>query len=149
MRPALLQLHVRPDQTGYVGRIGDLLADAAQCPGCDAMAILRDDAPVGFYRIEPNARSVTGRDIDAAALGLRSFFIDARWQGRGLASQALRAMFTDLTRRHPQACRLVLAVSCRNEAAMRLYLRHGFIDGGRLYHGGSSGPQHLLWRPLP
>lgn len=149
LRTALMNLRVHPEQTGYVGRISDLLADAAQCPACEPMAILCGDSPVGYYRIEPNARSVTGHDFELPALGLRSFFIDAGWQGRGLASQALQAMVTDLVKRHPQARRLVLTVNCRNKVAVRLYLRHGFIDDGQLYHGGPSGPQHLLWRPLP
>ena len=149
LHPALLHLRVHPEQASFVGRISDLLADAAQCPACKPMAILCGDTPVGYYRIEPNARGVAGHDFGEPALGLRSFFIDAGWQGRGLASQALQAMFADLAHHHPQARRLVLTVNCRNEVAVHLYLRHGFIDDGRLYHGGPSGPQHLLWRPLP
>ena len=149
LRPALLRLSVHPAQRGYVGKIADLLADAAQCPASESMAILCDDAPVGYYRIEPNARSVAGHDLDAPALGLRSFFIDAAWQGRGLARQALHSMFADLAQRHPQARLLALTVNCMNHAARHLYLSAGFVDSGELYHGGRSGPQHLLWRPLP
>lgn len=149
LRPALLRLRVHPAQRDYVGAIADLLADAAQCPASEPMAILRGGAPVGYYRIEPNARGVAGRNPGTPALGLRSFFIDAGWQGRGLARRALQLMFADLARRHPRARLLALTVNCRNDAARRLYLGSGFVDGGELYHGGPAGPQHLLWRPLP
>jgi GNAT superfamily N-acetyltransferase len=149
LRAALLGLHVLPTQRAWVGAIADLLADVAQCPASEPMAILLDDAPVGYYRIEPTARSVAGHDFDVPALGLRAFFIDARWQGRGLGSRVLMMIFADLARRRPSARLLVLAVSRDNHAARRLYLRAGFTDSGELYHGGHSGPQHLLLRPLP
>lgn len=149
LQPALLYLRVTPQQRGYVGAIADLLADAAACADSEPMAILHGDTPVGYYRIEPNARSVAGRDFPLPSLGLRAFFIDAGRQGRGFGSQALQAMFVDLARRHPAARQLVLTVNCRNLAALRLYLGHGFVDSGELYHGGRSGPQHLLMRALP
>ncbi|TAM60259.1 MAG: GNAT family N-acetyltransferase [Rhodanobacter sp.] len=149
VRQALLGLGVRPRQRDCVGAIADLLADAASCPGCEPMAILHGDTPVGYYRIDANARSVAGRDFDLPALGLRAFFIDAAWQGRGLGAQALAALIADLAERHRQARLLVLAVASGNRPALRLYGRAGFVDSGALYHGGRSGPQQLLRRDLP
>lgn len=149
LRPALLGLCVLPAQRAWVGAIADLLSDAAQCPASEPMAILLGDAPMGYYRIEPTARSVAGRDFAAPALGLRAFFIDARWQRRGLGRQALQAIFADLARRHPSARLLALTVNRDNRAARHLYRRTGFVDSGELYHGGRPGPQHLLLRPLP
>lgn len=149
LRPKLLDLHVLPAQRGWVGAIADLLADVALCPGSEAMAILHDATAIGYYRIEPTPHSVTGRDLELPSLGLRGFFIDAGWQGRGLGRLALQAMFADLARRHPRARQLALMVDRSNHAALRLYLRAGFDDRGELYHGGRSGPQHLLLRPLP
>ena len=148
LRPKLLGLHVLPAQREWVGAIADLLADVAVCPGSEAMAILHADRPVGCYRIEPTSRSVTGHDLELPSLGLRGFFIDAAWQGRGLGQLALQAMFIDLARRHPRARQLALMVDRNNHAALRLYLRAGFVDSGRLYHGGRAGPQLLLWRSL-
>ncbi|HUW54554.1 MAG TPA: GNAT family N-acetyltransferase [Rhodanobacter sp.] len=146
---ALLGLRVWPQQRNYVGAIADLLADAASCPACEPMAILHGDTPVGYCRIDANARSVAGRDFDVPALGLRAFFIDAAWQGRGLGAQALAALIADLAGRHRQARLLVLAVASGNHPALRLYRRAGFVDDGALYHGGRSGPQQLLRRDLP
>lgn len=113
------------------------------------MAILHGDTPVGYYRIEPNARSVARYDFAVPALGLRAFFIDTDWQGRGFGTLALAALIIDLAERHPRACLLVLTVNRNNHATRRLYLRAGFHDGNELYHGGRSGPQHLLLRVLP
>jgi GNAT superfamily N-acetyltransferase len=149
LRPALLRLGVLPAQRDWVRVIADLLADVALCPGSEPMAILRGDTPVGYYRIEPNARSVAGRDFAVPSLGLRAFFIDTHWQGRGYGALALAALIADLAERHRQARQLVLTVNCNNHIATQLYLRAGFIDSGELYHGGRSGPQHLLLRGLP
>jgi RimJ/RimL family protein N-acetyltransferase len=149
VRAALLSLRVTELQRDFVSDIAPSLEDAERCPGSTPMVILRNEEPIGYYRIETNAGTIATRDYDRPALGLRSFFIDHRWQGQGLASKALRAAIDDLSTRHPDSQLLVLLVNCRNLAALRLYLRAGFIDTGELYHGGRSGPQHLLWRAHP
>lgn len=149
LQDALLALAVQADQRGYVGAIENLLADVAQCPQAEPMAICLGHTPIGFYRIDPHPRSVAGRDFELPALGLRGFFIDARWQGRGFGTQALAALLVDVGTRHVAARLLVLSVNVRNLAATALYERAGFIDTGELYHGGSAGPQRLLRRALP
>ncbi|MHB1058569.1 MAG: GNAT family N-acetyltransferase [Rhodanobacter sp.] len=149
LREAVLRLRVRPEQDAFVSPPAATLADAEQCPGSKPMAILLDDTVVGYYRIERSARTLTGRDGDDDALGLRSFQLDAAWQGRGLGDRAMAAVLGDLACRHAGARRLLLTVSCDNAAALALYLRQGFVDDGGLYHGGRSGPQHVLWRHLP
>ncbi len=149
LHPALLGLRVRPEQREWVGAIADLLADVALCPGSEPMAILCGDIPVGYYRIEPSARGVVGHDFEVPALGLRAFFIDADWQGRGVGALALAALIADVIDRHRQARLLALTVNCSNHLAARLYRRAGFVDSGELYHGGRSGLQRLLLRNLP
>jgi GNAT superfamily N-acetyltransferase len=148
LRPALLQLRVTAPQRDFVSDIAPSLDDAERCPGSEPMAILRHGQPVGYYRIERDAASIVEHDYDRPTLGLRSFFIDHRWQGQGIASQALAAVVDDIRLRHPDARLLLLLVNCRNLPALRLYLRAHFVDTGQLYHGGRSGPQHLLWREL-
>ncbi|WP_049622951.1 GNAT family N-acetyltransferase [Frateuria defendens] len=148
-REAVIGLRVQPPQQDFVGPAATALADAEHCPGSEPMAILRDGVPIGFYRIERNAAVIAGRDLGPGAFGLRSFFIDAAWQGRGLGTLALEAALADLCRRHAGARLLALTVNCRNHAALALYRGGGFEDSGELYHGGRSGPQHLLLRRLP
>ncbi|MCX7513427.1 GNAT family N-acetyltransferase [Frateuria sp. STR12] len=148
-RDALLELRVHPDQRGYVGAIGDLLADAQACPGCLPLAILEGGTVVGFVRIEADARSVAGRALDPPSLGLRAFFIDARHQRRGLGGRALDALPMMLAARHPHARGIALAVDADNAPALALYRRAGFVPVVGGYHGGPSQPQRLLWRALP
>ena len=148
-REAVLGLRVHPAQRDYVGLIDDLLADADRGRDSEPMAILHGELPIGYYRLDAHPRSVAGRDFDVPACGLRAFFIDADWQGRGLGARALASVFADLASRHPSARLLVLTVNQSNRTALALYRRAGFSDSGELYHGGRSGPQHLLLRALP
>lgn len=156
VKPAKYSLHaelsrlaVDTSQQAYVGKIENLLADAASCPDAEPMAICLGDEVIGYYRIDPHSRSVAGRDFDVPALGLRAFFIDTRWQGRGLGAPALVALLNDIVERHGDARLLVLSVNVSNVAATRMYQRAGFARSGELYHGGRAGPQHLMLRPLP
>ncbi|HET6433765.1 GNAT family N-acetyltransferase [Dyella sp.] len=144
----VLALEVLPNQRAFVGRIDDLLADAGNRASCEPMAILLDTRVIGFYCIETCARVVAPVEFDAPALGLRGFFLDAQWQGQGLARPALAAVIDDVAKRHPAAKLLVLAVGAGNTAALALYLGAGFRDSGGRYHGGPAGLQHLLTRRL-
>ncbi|WP_235186606.1 GNAT family N-acetyltransferase [Dyella japonica] len=149
LRPALLALGVSDEQYAFVGRIDASLADAEACEGSEPMAILRNGEPIGFYRLERHARSVADMPFDHTTVGLRSFFIDARWQGQGLGALALVALMQDVARRHPAVRAMVLTVNVRNTPALALYRRAGFREAGGLYHGGRSGPQHVMLCPLP
>lgn len=148
LREAVLAVRVKPAQEDFVSPPVITLPDAERCPGSTPMAILLGDTVVGYYRIENSARALTGNDSENDALGLRSFQIDAARQGQGLGARALATLLNDLDHRHPDAARLVLTVDRRNTNAVTLYLRAGFVDSGRLYHGGRAGPQLLLWRML-
>ncbi|RDI99199.1 GNAT family N-acetyltransferase [Dyella solisilvae] len=149
LRPALLALGVHDEQYAFVGRVADSLADAESCEGSEPMAVLCDGEPIGFYRVEKHARTLAGVDFEHPTLGLRSFFIDARWQGRGLGRLALMAAMRDMALRHPMARDVALTVNLRNAPGLALYLRAGFRETGGLYHGGRSGPQYLMLCALP
>ena len=149
LRAALLALTVSDEQYAFVGRIAASLADAAVCEGSEAMAILRNGEPIGFYRLEQHARSIADMPFDHTTIGLRSFFIDSRWQGQGLGTLALVAVLRDVVQRRPAARAMVLTVNARNTPALALYRRAGFRETGGLYHGGRSGPQHVMLCALP
>lgn len=149
IRTALLQLGVNDAQYDFVGHIAASLPDAEACKGSEPMAILCDGEPIGFYRIETHPRSIADMDFVRPTLGLRSFFVDARWQGQGLGTRALEAALRDLARRHPAARDVVLTVNLRNAPALALYRRAGFRETPGLYHGGRSGPQYVMVCALP
>lgn len=144
LHTALLALAVHEAQYDFVGHVAASLADAQLCEGSEPMAILRDDEPIGFYRLEHRPRSIADMAFARPTVGLRSFFIDARWQGQDLGTQALAAAMNDLVRRHPQVRDVVLTVNLRNAPAMALYRRAGFQETAGLYHGGRSGPQYVM-----
>src|SRR5690606_32777909 len=114
----------------------------------EAMAILVGDTPVGFYRLDFAPTIAARRSSGEASGGLRAFFLDVDWQGRGLGTRAVRACCEDVQARHPGRRLLALNVNCRNVVAINAYRKAGFVDTGELYLGGSAGPQHLMVRRL-
>ncbi|MDR3443881.1 MULTISPECIES: GNAT family protein [unclassified Dyella] len=148
-RTALLALGVHDDQYAFVGRIAVSLADAESCEGSEPMAILCNGEPIGFYRVERHANTIAEVEFARPTLGLRSFFIGAQWQGRGLGTCALEAVMRDLAHRYPWASDVALTVNLRNAPGIALYRRAGFRETGGLYHGGRSGPQYLMLCALP
>lgn len=85
------------------------------------MAIGHGDTPVDNNHFDPHPRGVAIHDFTTPALGLRTFFIDAGWQGRGLGTLAMSALIADLSGRHPLALLLVLTVNSNDHAASQLY----------------------------
>lgn len=146
LRELVLELRPRRDQEGFAGVPPTTLADAER-HGALGVAVLDDDEPVGFFVLD--ARGVPGGGRHPTAVGLRSFFIDARHQGRGIGSAALQALPALVAERFPGATGVVLTVNVSNPPARRVYLRAGFRDTGALYHGGDLGPQQVLLLELP
>ena len=148
LRSAILAIAALPAQEPFVGRVADSLADVAACPGSEALALLLDDVPVGYVRIDRRASALGDHPMAENAVALRSFMIDARRQGEGLGGRALHAIHAYVAGRHPDRECIILSVNVRNETAVRVYRRAGYREGAELYHGGLAGPQHVMWRPL-
>lgn len=141
-------LEVAVDQRVYIGDTALNLADAQRDPLSDAMVILADARPVGFYRLDRAPRTVCGREMDEPTLGLRALFIDQRVQGRGYGRAAIEACCEDARQRYPEHRLLILSVHACNQAAIATYLRAGFHDTGERLPGGTGGTQLLMLRRL-
>lgn len=140
-RDVVLGLAPAPEQEAWSGAAAQTLPAAEADPRRHPYAILDEDGQAtGFFVLD-----TTPSPADPSAdLVLRSFFVDRAHQRRGLAGRALAALPGLIARELPGARSVVLTVNVRNQVARRLYLRHGFVDTGRRYLGGSAGPQHVL-----
>ena len=141
-------LQVTAEQAAYVGDPAFNLGNALQDPLSEAMAIVSEDAIIGFYRLDFSPHAICGTAYAVNSVGLRAFLIDQRWQGRGLGAQAARALCADLAQRHPHRKVALLAVHARNRVAVATYRKAGFVETGRWLSGGRAGPQHLMLRAL-
>ena len=148
LRPGVLALSIATEQAQFAGKMPELLDAAEEAAESEALAVVVDGQVVGYYRLDFAPGAVASQDFGRPAAGLRGFFIDERWQGRGVGAAAMHAMTVDLRARHPEIRLLALSVNIQNPEARRLYLRAGFADHGELYLGGSAGPQHVMVRDL-
>ncbi|MGR5192301.1 GNAT family N-acetyltransferase [Vibrio sp. WZ-1] len=109
--------------------------------------ICEDDCVVGFFLFD----AAYSEDYDfcpQGSLGVRSLLVDHRYQGKGIAKQAI-SQFADFAKLHyPTFEFLYLTVNCRNVPAYQCYLKAGFEDTHELYHGGPVGPQHIMRQAL-
>lgn len=148
LRPAVLGLAPAPGQARFSGLAADTLPAAEQHPTRHAVAILLGGLPVGFLALD-EADPICAYTLPQGSIALRAFFVDARHQGRGVATRALRRLVPFVAEHHPRGEAIVLTVNLANPVATALYRRAGYADTGRIHLGGPAGPQHVLVRPLP
>ncbi|MEH6421645.1 GNAT family N-acetyltransferase [Pseudomonas sp. CGJS7] len=144
LAPAVRALQVAPEQLRFVGDTSYNLDQTRLDPNSEAMAVLAGERVVGFYRLDFSVEAIAGRALGEPSVGLRAYAIDQREQGRGYGKAAMLACVEDLRRRYPERRLLALTVNVQNPSAYGVYLKVGFVDTGELYHGGPSGPQHLM-----
>jgi RimJ/RimL family protein N-acetyltransferase len=141
LREQVLGLAPRPGQEGWSGVPVDTLPDAER-RGALPVAIVAGGEAVGFFVLD--ARGVPGGERHRGAVGLRSLFVDARHQRRGIGGAALRVLPAFAREHFPGAHAVVLTVNASNPVARHAYLAAGFHETGERYHGGRLGPQHVL-----
>ena len=121
---------VQDDQVKFVGTTKEFLADRNETTHLHV--IKHNDQVVGCFKI----------DIDYAdsydfctegSIGLRAFLIDAKQQGRGLGTLAVKALLP------------YLKVNAKNPTARTCYQKAGFYETGEQYLGGAAGPQHIMY----
>jgi len=132
---------VAPEQVRFSGTVED--AFASPSPTLDFYAIELDGNPVGFFKIDLDYQREHGFALPGE-LGLRTVMLETAQQGKGVASQSLRALPAFLNEHYPEATSLALTVNTANAGAIRCYISSGFSDTGELYLGGDQGPQHVM-----
>ncbi|EOD77739.1 Histone acetyltransferase HPA2 [Grimontia indica] len=105
--------------------------------------IAKDDTLVGYFKIDNDFHSdILGEDN--AGVGLRSFAIDRRYQGKGIGKKAVSILASSISEEFKTFTWAYLTVNCKNEVAYQTYMKGGFEDTGELYLGGPVGPQHIM-----
>ena len=117
-------LSVRDDQKGFLAPALGIIARGYVYRDCNAKvyAVMDNDTVVGAALV---------RDFTDEPLGydLQQFMIDQRYQRRGFGSAAL-ALILETLRAEGRFGRVEVCVSKDDQAAIRLYRRHGFTDSG-------------------
>ncbi|PNH90723.1 GNAT family N-acetyltransferase [Vibrio diazotrophicus] len=109
--------------------------------------IIFEGKAVGFFLLDLNY-SEKYQFGQHKAIGVRALLVDQKYQGKGIATQAIKALPSYVTEHYPDYEVMQLTVNCRNKAAYACYLKCGFVDSGELYTGGPVGPQHIMQREL-
>ena len=109
-RPDLLEaITLPPEQHRFASP--PVLSMAEATGRRDGHLIWEGDTPVGFFAIDPDYPSE--HDFaEAGTIGLRMFCIDSRHQGRGLATQASRALDTEKGSKERSAALVLAALVC-------------------------------------
>lgn len=143
LRDAVLDLAPGPGQERFSGAAANTLPAAELHRTRCAVAILREARPVGFLALD-DADPICAYGAPQPSVALRAFFVDARFQRRGIAAAALGRLPAFVTAQYPKARSMVLTVNVSNPVATALYQRAGYVDTGRVHVGGTAGPQHVL-----
>ena len=141
-----IDVHVQPEQEQFIDPVGKALSNMTE--GEVPFAVRLEGKDVGFFTLRPSHDDEVEQLRSASSCTLRSFMIDARQQGKGLAGKALAQLPGLVATTFTTATSIGLTVNCRNTQAYRLYTKNGFRDLGALYHGGAAGPQHIMTMDL-
>lgn len=130
-------LDVDASQEGLVAPNAFSIAQAHFHPEAWMRAIYADEVPVGFAMLEDWSQ-VSGREPELfdgePYVGLWRFMIDARYQGMGFGSTALKQLI-DVARSREFARLMVLSFVPAGPNAEPFYARHGFVNTGRVDEG--------------
>ncbi|MBU6455231.1 MAG: GNAT family N-acetyltransferase [Cyanobacteria bacterium REEB67] len=137
-----IEVQVLANQDEFVGKVDEILANLEK--STIPFVVRSDGQDVGFFTLTPSLHDPVEQLRSNNRCTLKSFMIDARYQGKGFAATVLK-MLPDLVPDVFGADLSVgLTVNCRNTQAYKLYEKNGFRDTGELYSGGSAGPQHIM-----
>lgn len=129
-----IQLSVAKDQQSFVASNLYSLAQAFVWPECVSLGIFEEDTMVGFL--------MWAKDRRDRQYWVYRLMIDHRFQRRGVARRAMRAIMEDLSR---QADFQLLRISFEpeNAGAATLYRKLGFRETGQVL----DGERVLEWTP--
>ncbi|NUY54989.1 MULTISPECIES: GNAT family N-acetyltransferase [Salinivibrio] len=132
-------------QVKFAGTADEFLAEDSET--IHRHVIKRAGETVGFFKLDTDYTSQYDF-CPPKTLGLRMFVVDARYQGQGLGTGAVKALLKYLPVAYRDFNWVYLTVNCQNPAAKACYQKGGFTDTGELYWGGAAGPQHIMYAAI-
>ena len=119
-------LSVKDSQKDFLAPAIGILARGYVYRDCGGRVFLieNDGVPVGLALVRAFTDEPLGYD-------LQQFMIDGRYQGMGFGSAALELILEEL-RQEAHYDHVEVCVKKADEAAIRLYEKHGFTDSGYL-----------------
>ncbi|KKA45890.1 GNAT family N-acetyltransferase [Salinivibrio sp. KP-1] len=132
-------------QVKFAGTADEFLTETSET--IHRHVIKRAGKIVGFFKLDTDYASQYDF-CPPKMLGLRMFVVDARYQGQGLGTGAVKALLKYLPVDYRDFDWVYLTVNCRNPAAKACYQKGGFTDTGELYWGGAAGPQHIMYAAI-
>ncbi|OOE69627.1 GNAT family N-acetyltransferase [Salinivibrio sp. IB868] len=139
------QVSLHDQQVKFAGTADEFLAEDSET--IHRHVIERAGKIVGFFKLDTDYASQYDF-CPPKTLGLRMFVVDARYQGQGLGTGAVKALLAYLPVDYRDFNWVYLTVNCRNPVAKTCYQKGGFTDTGELYWGGAAGPQHIMFAAL-
>ncbi|CAH0537685.1 GNAT family N-acetyltransferase [Vibrio marisflavi] len=133
------------EQITFSGTPEEFLLDTSETT--DLHVIKYDEAVVGFFKLDLNYSS-NHSFCHENSIGLRAFALDMRQQGKGIGTQAVKALGSYLQANYSGYHSIYLTVNCKNPKAISCYQKGGFEDTKETYHGGAAGPQRIMRRKI-
>jgi len=134
-----------PDQLEFTAHPLELLKNDAHSR--TPVTILEGNHIAGFFVLDVSDDRYFYTDNPNSIL-LRGFSIHPDYQGQGIAIRSMQALPTFIHQQFPQFDEVVLGVNERNDAALHVYQKAGFVDEGRRYLG-NKGQQYALHLHVP
>ena len=118
------RLSVAHGQKGYLDSAVGIVARGYVYRACRArvFGIVSDGEPVGLALVKD-------LDEEPACYDLQQFMIDARYQGKGYGTEALRLILAELEAERKYSC-VEVCVKRDDLPALRVYEKAGFTDSG-------------------
>ena len=150
LRHAVVRLAPADDQLVYSGRASDTLPEADDDPFRTPFAVVHEDQAIGYGVLDRSPLLLALLPVDPAhTVLLRAFYLDERFQGRGLGRSAIARVGALVRDRWADVDHVTLTVNVTNVRARKVYLAAGFRDVGERYAGGTAEPQHVLHLTIP
>lgn len=117
------------EQIRYTGHPKECIKLSNEDSDRYSVLAIEEDKLVTFFVLH-KSEGVKPYSTNSNSILLRAFSTDFRYQGRGYAKKALMLLPEFVKENFSETNEIVLAVNIKNQAALGLYKKCGFVDEG-------------------